>query len=43
MTQSEYDQLVEFYKVYSGLGGNGQAKEYYEKATKLKIRQNSEQ
>lgn len=43
MTQSEYDQLVEFYKVYTGLGGNGQAREYYEKATKLEIRQNSEQ
>ena len=37
MTQVEYDQLVEFYKVYVGLGGNGQAKEYYEKATKLPI------
>ena len=31
LTQSQYDQLVEFYKVYHGLGGNGQAQEYYEK------------
>lgn len=38
MTQEQYDQLTEFYKVYSGLGGNGQAHEYYEKAIKLDIR-----
>lgn len=37
MLQSEYDQLTEFYKVYHGLGGNGQAQEYYEKALKLPI------
>lgn len=38
MTQEQYDQLTEFYKVYSGLGGNGQAHEYYQKAIKLDIR-----
>ena len=38
MTQKQYDQLVEFYKLYAGLGGNGQAKEYYEKAMVLEIR-----
>lgn len=38
MTQAEYDQLVEFFKVYTGLGGNGQAKQYYEKAVVLPIR-----
>lgn len=37
MTQAEYDQLVEFFKVYTGLGGNGQAKQYYEKAIVLPI------
>lgn len=37
MTQDEYDQLSEFYKVYIGLGGNGQAKEYYERTIKLPI------
>lgn len=37
MTQAEYDQLTEFYRVYVGLGGNGQAKEYYEKAMELPI------
>lgn len=40
MTQEQYDQLTEFYKVYSGLGGNGQAKEYYERAIKLDIHDN---
>ena len=38
MTQDQYDQLTEFYKLYTGLGGNGQAKEYYEKVIILPIR-----
>lgn len=38
MTQAQYDQLSEFYKLYTGLGGNGQAAEYYEKAKSLEIR-----
>lgn len=38
MTQEQYDQLSEFYRIYSGLGGNGQAKEYYELALELPIR-----
>lgn len=37
MTNIEYEQLVEFYKVYSGLGGNGQAKTYYERAVQLPV------
>ena len=37
MTQNEYDQLTEFYKIYIGLGGNGQAKEYYENTMQLPI------
>lgn len=37
LTQDQYDQLTEFYKVYIGFGGNGQAKEYYEKAISLPI------
>lgn len=37
LTQDQYDQLTEFYKVYVGFGGNGQAKEYYEKAIALPI------
>lgn len=38
ITQDQYDQLSEFYRVYSGLGGNGQAKEYYDLAQELPIR-----
>ncbi len=38
MTQGQYDQLSEFYRIYSGLGGNGQAKEYYELALELPIK-----
>lgn len=38
MTQEQYDQLTEFYKVYHGLGGNSQAQEYYEKVMELPIR-----
>lgn len=38
MTQEQYDQLSEFYRVYSGLGGNGQAKEYYDLALELPIK-----
>lgn len=38
MTSEQYEQLVEFFKVYSGLGGNGQAKEYYERTLKLPLK-----
>lgn len=37
MTNEQFEQLSEFYKVYTGLGGNGQAKEYYEKVMQLPI------
>ena len=37
VTQGQYDQISEFYKVYSTLGGNGQAKAYYEKVMELPI------
>ena len=37
LTQAQYDQLIEFYRVYAGLGGNGQAKDYYERAIALPI------
>ena len=37
MTNTEYEQLVEFYKVYAGLGGNGQAKTYYDRAVQLPV------
>ena len=38
LTSSEMEQLTEFYKVYTGLGGNGQAKIYYEKAMALPLK-----
>lgn len=38
MTQDQYDQLTEFYALYEGLGGNGQAKEYYDKAIVLPVK-----
>ena len=38
MTSGQYEQLVEFFKVYAGLGGNGQAKEYYERTSKLPLK-----
>lgn len=38
MTSRQYEQLVEFFKVYAGLGGNGQAKEYYERTLKLPLK-----
>lgn len=37
MIQEQCDQLTELYKVYEGLGGNGQVKDYYEKTMKLEI------
>lgn len=38
MTNDQYEQLSEFFKVYSGLGGNGQAKAYYDKAMQLPVK-----
>lgn len=38
MTQDQYDQLTEFYKLYEALGGNGQAKQYFEKTIVLPIK-----
>lgn len=35
ITAEQMEQLTEFYKVYEGLGGNGAAKTYYEKAINL--------
>lgn len=34
-TQEQYEQLSEFYRIYHGLGGNGQAEEYYNKVMDL--------
>lgn len=35
MTMEQRTQLDEFYKLYTGLGGNGQAKIYYEQCINL--------
>lgn len=37
MTTAEYEQLSEFFRVYEGIGGNGQAKEWYDRACELTI------
>ena len=38
ITRDDYAQLDEFYKVYHGLGGNGQAEELYHRAINLELR-----
>ena len=40
MTIGEYDQLNEFYHLYTGLGGNGEAKIWYDRAIQLPIHDN---
>ena len=42
ITPEQYDQLTEFYKVYHDLGGNGQAKEFYDKAVSLQCHGDNE-
>ena len=34
----DFDQITEMYKLYTGLGGNGQAQEYYDKVIALEIK-----
>lgn len=38
ITPAQMEQLTEFYKLYTGLGGNGQAKIYYDKAMMLDLK-----
>lgn len=38
ITPAQMEQLTEFYKLYTGLGGNGQAKIYYDKAMALELK-----
>ena len=38
ITQADFDQITEMYKLYHGLGGNGQAQEYYDKVLELEIK-----
>lgn len=38
ITSEQMEQVSEFYKLYTGLGGNGQAKVYYDKIMILPIK-----
>lgn len=38
ITGAQMEQLTEFYKLYTGLGGNGSAKVYYDKAIQLPLK-----
>lgn len=38
ITTAQMEQLSEFYKLYKGLGGNGQAEIYYSKAMQLPLK-----
>lgn len=40
ISEHDFEQITEMYKLYHGLGGNGQAQEYYEKVLTLEIRKN---
>ena len=42
ITEGQMEQLVEFYKLYKGLGGNGQAETYYSKAIALPLKSDDE-
>lgn len=42
ITEGQMEQLVEFYKLYRGLGGNGQAETYYNKAIALPLKTDDE-
>ena len=37
ITEDDFEQITEMYKLYHGLGGNGQAQEYYDKVLKLEV------
>lgn len=37
LTEDQYECLSEFFKVYTDLGGNGQAQEFYERVMQLPI------
>ena len=38
ITENDFEQITEMYKLYKGLGGNGQAQEYYDKVLLLEVR-----
>lgn len=38
ISEHDFEQITEMYKLYTGLGGNGQAQEYYDKVITLEIK-----
>ena len=42
ISESDFEQITEMYKLYNGLGGNGQAQEYYDKVLELEIKKDSD-
>lgn len=40
ITETDFEQVSEMYKLYHGMGGNGQAQEYYDKVMSLEMRPN---
>ena len=42
ISASDFEQITEMYKLYHGLGGNGQAQEYYDKVLELDIRKDND-
>ena len=38
ISNNDFEQITEMYKLYTGLGGNGQAQEYYDKVMALEIK-----
>ena len=42
ISEHDFEQITEMYKLYHGLGGNGQAQEYYEKVLDLEIKKDND-
>ena len=42
MTPAEYEQLHEFFHLYTSLGGNGEAKIWYERAIQLDVHEHAD-
>ena len=41
ISETDFEQISEMYKLYHGLGGNGQAQEYYDKVLELDMIRNA--
>lgn len=42
ISEHDFEQITEMYKLYHGLGGNGQAQEYYDKVLELEIKKDND-